>query len=376
MDVLSRFKIMRRCHSLPLFTLLISTFGSTGCLGTYLVKSGYNQMQLLSERQPIEKILEKKELPPEVRQKLELTLDVRRFLTEKLKLKNTKNYTTYVDIGRPHVTYIVTAAYKNKLESKPYWYPLVGRLPYKGFFERTDADGEAKTFDPSQFDTMVRGVKAYSTLGWFEDPLLSSMLAAREDHLVNTLIHESTHATLFIKGNADFNERLATFVGNLGAEMYYLEKEGPQSPTLQKIYAENEDEKLFSDFISREILQLKNWYKENSQLSSSELEAKRQVEFQNIQERFTMTLSPKLKTKIYSGFEKAKLNNAILLHYGTYVQDLAQFQNLYLSLDKDFFKFITFCQTLEKHPDPLLAVQEKLRAPASAASAPASALSK
>lgn len=328
------------------------TLSTTGCLATYLVRSGYGQMKILSEREPIEKALEKKGLPDDQRRKLELALRVRDFAEKKLHLKPTNNYKTFVDIKRPYVTYIVTVAEKWLLEPRLYWYPIVGRLPYKGFFTKEEAEEEAKKFDPDRYDVMVRGVSAYSTLGWFDDPLLSTMLNGSDHHMVNLIIHESTHATLYFSGQADFNERLATYMGQLGTRIFYRELEGADSQTISNIEKENEDEKLFSQFISDEVKSLKSWYVERRKLNTPAQEEERKKRLAEIQSRFARDIQPKLQTKSYTWFTDLSLNNASLLHFNTYVTDLSDFDQLYRSLGQDFSQFLKFCKNLEKSSDP------------------------
>ncbi|MCB0350696.1 MAG: aminopeptidase [Bdellovibrionales bacterium] len=320
----------------------------SGCLFTYLVRSGYDQAQLLNNREPIEKVLKENKLTPEQRQKLELTVKIRDFATTKLHLKPTNSYTTFVDLKRPYVTYIVTVAKKWELEPHLFWYPIVGSLPYKGFFKKEAAEEEAQSFDQNKFDVMVRGVSAYSTLGWFEDPLLSSMISGEDHHLVNLIIHESTHTTLYIKSQADFNEQLATFVGNIGTEIYYKQKEGENSSTLKIIANENSDEKIFSEFISSELKSLAAWYKTLPEKN----ETARLQRFSEIQTRFKTEIAPKMKTKQYAGFANMKLNNATLLYFKTYVYDLNLFQKLYEHFGKNLNDFLAYCKSLEKSKNP------------------------
>lgn len=369
----------KRSQLLVFATLTTLSLMTSGCLVSYLVNSGYEQMKLLSDRKPIEEVLKDKNLAPEHRHKLELALNVRDYAEQKLNLKLTNNYNTFVDLKRPYVTYIVTVAKKWQLESELYWYPIVGHLPYKGFFTKKEADKEASQFDKNKFDVMVRGVSAYSTLGWFDDPLLSSMITGEDHDLVNMILHESTHATLFFKSQADFNERLATYVGNLGTQMYYSQIEGQDSPTLKKMQADSEDEKLFSTFISEEIELLKKWYEgQSSNISKTQAatlntnhvdgpgpahprEMLREARFKEIQDRFTKNLEPRLQTNNYKNFTKMKLNNAVLLYFKTYVFDLHEFENVYVKLDKNFEAFLKFCKNLEKENDP----QAKLKSYAS-----------
>jgi predicted aminopeptidase len=320
-------------------------------------------MKLLNKREPIDKALNSPDVPEEQKAKLRLAIEARKFAESDLHFTPTKNYQTYVDLKRPYVTWVVTASPKNKIESYKWGYPLVGKLPYKGYFTPDEAKEEAKKMSKDGYDVWVRGVTAYSTLGWFEDPLLSSMLGGGESDLVNLIIHESAHATLFIKSQADFNERLATFLGNEGTEHFYRKKEGEKSPTNAKVLLENGDEKLFSEFITNEIKELNEWYKVTAPAGSSIPEDVRQERLKQIPIRFTKLLKPKLKTAAYQKFEKAEINNAYLASLQTYVYDLSDFEKLLQKFNGDFKAFLTYCKTLEKVADPAQELKNFLSSP-------------
>lgn len=331
------------------------------CQIGHLAKSAYYQSQLLIKRESIEEILHSKnDLSDSEQQKLKLALEVADFSWQKLGLKKNNNYRKFVQLDQPYVIYTLNASQKDQLKNYEWNYPLVGKMPYIGYFKIEDGKiAEQKMIDQG-YDTFLRGVSAYSTLGWFDDPLLSSMLKYDNYDLVNTIIHENTHATLFIKSNADFNERLASFVGNIGAEIFYHEKEGPQSLTLINAQKENHDEKVFSIFITNEIKRMEDWYhhftKENSNLNPVEKNKKllslREIEFSHIQNKFENDIKPQLKTKKYNYFSSLKLNNARLGLYKTYMMDLSDFEKAYEKLDKNLAKFLQFCQTLEKSNNP------------------------
>lgn len=324
----------------------------------YLMKSGYGQMQLLSSRVPVEKVLQDPIISEDKKNKLKLAQEARTFGEQTLHLKNTKNYTSYVELGRPYVTYVVSAAAKWELKQHQWSYPFMGKMPYKGYFNESDAVEEEKGLQEEGLDTYMRGVSAYSTLGWFNDPILSSMLRYDDYDLVNTIIHETVHATLYIKSSADFNERLATFLGNKGAEQFYLKKEGPASATLALIKKENEDNKLFSTFISAELRELETWYKE---LPAAERNEERRIErIAQIQKNFIRYLQPQLQTETYKKFPEYKLNNARLLVYKTYMQDLQDFESLYTLLDQDYARFIEQCKSLESAKDPAVSLKQLL----------------
>ncbi len=328
----------------------------------YYTQSAYNQMRILAKRTPIEKILEDKNLSADFKHKLSLSLEAHHFAIEYLKLKNTKSYTTYVDLERPYVTYVVRAAPKWKLQHHLWTFPFIGSVPYKGYFNESDAKDEERELQSENLDTYLRGVSAYSTLGWFDDPLLSSMTKYRDHDLVNTVIHETVHTTLYIKNSADFNERLAVFIGNKGTEMFYQQKEGLNSPTLLQIKNENDDDKIFSNFISPEINDLENWYKENNNASisseNSELEQKRIDRLATIQEKFKNNILPQLKSDSYQSFSKNKLNNAKLLIYKTYNQDLADFESLFQKANQDIPTFIELCKQFEESDNPTDALKK------------------
>ncbi|MBL7556790.1 MAG: aminopeptidase [Bdellovibrionaceae bacterium] len=320
----------------------------------YLAKSAYNQLSLLNQRVPIEEALNDPTLEPSEKQKLLLSQDVRTFAETKLKLNVKKNYSTYVKLDRPYVSYVVSASPKWKLETHLWGFPIVGKMPYKGYFSEKDAKEEADSLKADNFDVYVRGVSAYSTLGWFKDPLLSSMLRYKDHDLVNTIIHESVHATLFIKNEADFNERLATFLGNKGMELYYHAKEGENSETLKLVRNENIDEKKFSEFITAEIKAMENWYSEQKE----QKEELRQSRLQEIKTHFTETVKPKMVTESYNKFDTIDLNNARLIVYKTYLQDMSDFENLYTLAGNDFEKFMIIVKRLEKHDKPSEGLKE------------------
>lgn len=324
----------------------------------YIFKSAYNQVALLNSKVPIEDALKDPNLSLEEKKKLELAQHVRQFAHDELGLKVDKNYSTFVKLNRPYVSYVVSAAPKWKLETYRWSFPIVGKVPYKGYFNEQDALEEESDLKKQGYDTYVRGVTAYSTLGWFSDPLLSSMLRGHDAYLVNTIIHESVHATLYIKSEADFNERLATFLGNKGMEIYYQKLEGHDSATLKYVATENADDQLFSKFISNELNQLQSWYEEIP--VDKKTEEVRQQRISEIQKKFQTEILPQLKSQNRNGFSEIKLNNARLLVYKTYMQDLSDFEKLYTKLGNNFAEFLKKVKTLENHKNPQQGLKEML----------------
>lgn len=339
--------------------IIFSTSLLTGCQMGYYFSSAYNQVSLLSRGAPVQKVLNDPSVPEETKAHLRLAQKVRQFNESDLHLKVTSNFSKFVQLDRPYVTYVVSASPKWELTHHLWKFPIVGQMPYKGFFNEAAAKEEEAGLKGRDLDTHLRGVSAYSTLGWFSDPILSSMFNYKDYDLVNTLIHETVHTTIFIKNSADFNERLAVFLGNKGMELFYLKEEGPDSPTLHQVHDENHDDKLFSVFISKEIESLKEWYK-NQKDHNEDL---RQSRIREIQTRFSREIEPKLKSKSYAKFKDLNLNNARLMLYKTYMQDLSDFETLYDQVGRDFSKFIEVCRKLESHPKPEEGLKELIRQP-------------
>jgi predicted aminopeptidase len=182
------------------------------------------------------------------------------------------------------------------------------------------------------------------------------MLRYSEYDLVNLIIHESVHATLYIKSQADFNERLATFIGDVGAELYFKEKEGEQSATLTAAAAERQDDKAFSEFISKEIDRLKNWYPEQN-VTAPGFEELKKNRLAEILAAFEKDLAPKLgnvkyRDRLRRDLDPSRLNNASLLAWKTYVYDMSDFELAFDKMNRDPLKFLEFAKSLEKSKDP------------------------
>jgi predicted aminopeptidase len=342
-------RVFRNIYKLVAATSLVSIL--CGCQIHYYLKSAYYQAGLLRAGVPITAALQDSKMSEEHKRKLSLAQETRDFAERELGLKQTENYTNFVQLDRPYVTYVVAAAMRTELKAYNWWFPIVGSLPYKGFFTPEDAKAEADELKARGYDTFTRGVSAYSTLGWFKDPLLSSMLNYKDYDLVNTIIHETTHATIYIKSQADFNERLAVFIGNIGAREFYRRKEGPDSPTLRAMDNDLADEADFAAFIAQEMQGLEKWYRDRQNTALEENE--RTARFKEIQERFKANLRPRLRSSnSYKNFASIELNNARLMNYRLYFENLRDFELVFKKLNNDFAKMLAFCKSLEGVKDP------------------------
>ncbi|MGE4132420.1 MAG: aminopeptidase [Bdellovibrionales bacterium] len=331
------------------FSLLGAALASCGCQLSYYLHGAYHQTKLLQDRVSIERALKSKNLGDEQKRKLQLVQEVREFIANDLGLKVGRNYSTYVQLEGPYVTYIVQAAYPFELKSYLWKFPFVGEVPYKGYFRKALADEEADELRARHLDTYVRGVSAYSTLGWFHDSVLSSMLRYDDYDLVETIIHETVHANLFVKSAVDFNERLATFLGRKGMILFYNKKEGADSPTVKLAAKSVVDQNLFSSFLTREVEELKAWYTSHQGELTQEQKDQRLKE---MQVRFNKDIKPAMQTKDYEDFGKRELNNAVLLAYRTYEYNLDDFEKVWKRFQGNFQEAFQFFKTLEKEKDP------------------------
>jgi predicted aminopeptidase len=181
------------------------------------------QWQILSKRRPIAKLLSNTNTPPVLRNRLQVVMQIRAFAEEELKLPADGHYTRYVDVERPFVVWNVHAAPELSLEAKSWWYPVVGRLDYRGYFSERRARRYAAKLGEEGFDVFVGGVEAYSTLGWFQDPVLNTFVFQDDAELAELLFHELAHQRLFISGDTDFNEAYATAVAEEGLQQWMLQ---------------------------------------------------------------------------------------------------------------------------------------------------------
>lgn len=195
---------------------------TSGCGVSYLTRLAYQQLRFLGRARPISEVLTG-EHDPERRARLELVLAVRKFAKAN-GLDPGGSYLKVSETGDLAMVHVVTAAYVDRLEPYTWHYPIVGRLPYRGYFDRDAAERLAARLRKEGLDTRVVPAGAYSTLGWFDDPLPSSLLDVDRVSLATTVLHELVHRRLFVRGKVEFNESLANAVALRLAPAFFLEE--------------------------------------------------------------------------------------------------------------------------------------------------------
>jgi predicted aminopeptidase len=184
-------------------------------------------MRLLCARVPVEELLREPSATPELRLQLARVEEVRRYAAE-LGLAVGDRYTEYAEWPGDAVVTTVVATRPGEVEPVTTWFPIVGSVPYRGYFDPERAAVEAARLRAEQLDVCESKVRAYSTLGFFDDPLTGPMLRTDEATLVETLFHELLHATVFVSSEAEFNEGVAAFFGQEARVRFYAEREGAE----------------------------------------------------------------------------------------------------------------------------------------------------
>jgi predicted aminopeptidase len=188
--------------------------------GCYLLQSAEGQLSLMSKREPIDAVIDAPSTPLKLRAQLRSVTDIRNFASHDLGLPDNGSYRKYADIGRPYVVWNVVAAPEFSIEPKRWCFPIVGCVAYRGYFVEARARRFAAKLHAKGFDVVVGGVAAYSTLGHFDDPILSTMVSWNDVELASIIFHELTHQLLYVSNDAAFNEALATTVEEEGVRRW------------------------------------------------------------------------------------------------------------------------------------------------------------
>ena len=331
-----------RLWRLYLLAALIS-FSLTGCGNLlYLSKLGWHQSSITFHSVPVEEVLENAGVDGDAQEKIRFIQEVKRYGEEKLGLARTKSYSKYFEVKGP-VLHIITASERDCLQLYHWDFPIVGKVTYKSFFTKEGVLKEKQFLETKGYDTFVQRAGAYSTLGWLKDPIFSSMLRWDEATLANLILHEMAHTTIYFKGQTDFNEQMATFIGNRGAIDFLVEKYGKGSQQIIEAIHNQEDDLLFSRWINQACQRLSNFY--SKEIPREEKIRGREEIFCSLKEEFKKI---SFKTDCYNNFEKKDLNNSVLLAYRRYTHGLENFQTLYQYLGNDLRRMIGFFKEIQR----------------------------
>lgn len=292
----------------------------------YGISQAKGQLKVISKSREIPDVLSDPLVADSIKYKLRLIQEIKQFAVDQLGFEETENYSTYYDQhGKPSL-WVVTAAKPFKLEPKEWYFPILGKVPYKGFFVYQKAVEEERKLERRNWDTNIRVAEGWSTLGWFRDPVLSNMLNDIPGELANTIIHELTHSNLFVKDSIEFNENLATFFGDQGARRFLEYKFGLGSFEYKANNRAQSDRMEFTDHILRGADRLGELYSGLGETMAENLRygPKRQLIETIIEAADTLNLHQQDRYIMY--LKTSKVNNAFFMSYLRYRSDLSFFE--------------------------------------------------
>ena len=350
---------MRITRTLSIFTILALLFSATACRLSYVLHAAAGQVRLLNNSIPVEEALKTASLSPDQMERLHLVDQVKAFGENELGLKETENYqTVYLKSHQPPI-YVVAASPKDRLNMQTWWFPVVGRMPYLGFFDKERARAEKDRLLKKDLDVILGVADAYSTLGWFQDPVTLNLLEGPTVDLVETILHEMTHTTLYLKGEGEFNEGLAVLVGKVGAIRFLEKTLGQSDPLTMEAKKNVEDERIFSAFLASLLQQLEQLY--DSPISYEKKLTLREKVFESSLVKFGKIKS-QLQTHRFTHFESAEMNNAYLLSIGLYHRHFHLFEALLKEQGNSIKETILFLRQFTKEEgDIFKRLQDRLR---------------
>ncbi|MCX2745151.1 aminopeptidase [Mangrovivirga sp. M17] len=282
----------------------------------YGFKQGEGQLRVVKNAKPISELISNKNVADSTRNLLSKVKDIREFAFSELGLKKSDNYTDFYDHGKDPIMFVVSGCKPYQFEAKEWRFPVIGTFSYKGFFDEEMAKNELAKIKTNGYDAYIRTAAGWSTLGFFNDPVLSGMLTDGEAGLSETLIHELFHGTLFIKDSLTFNENLASFFGTKGALKYLKSKYGNRSEIVENYKKELNDRNTYIQYMVKEAGRLNELYKSIDYLPDSFKEEAKRKYINSIKEKLN-TIQFENKA-YYDIFKEKQLNNAYLMSFIRY----------------------------------------------------------
>jgi predicted aminopeptidase len=335
MDTIIKYMVLS-----GLALLSIALFGCESV--HYYSQAIQGQYSILERRQPISEILADPESPEFLRKRLAFILAVRQFAENELQLPVKNNYLTYVDLKRPYVVWNVFAAPEFSLTPKTWCYPVVGCAAYRGYFAENNARQYAAGLSNRGYEVYVAGVTAYSTLGWFDDPVLSTFIRYPEGQSAALIFHELAHQVLYAKGDTAFNESFATAVEQEGLKRWQV---ATQAPHLYKDYLRSyRRQQQFIQLIMHYRRILESLYQ--SDASTMDKREQKASIFSELRDEFDRLKTNKNGLSAYDNWMNDSLNNAKIGSVAAYHDFVPAFLKMLAENDGDLNQFYKACREL------------------------------
>lgn len=306
----------------------------TGCGAGYYAQSIEGHLSLMAKRTPIEALLKESSLPAQRREALETALQVRAFASHKLNLPDNGSYRQYVELDRPAVVWNVVATPEFSLTPKQWCFPIVGCMSYRGYFAKEAAQTYATQLEQAGLDVSIGGATAYSTLGWFDDPLLSTMLDRGDILMAEVIFHELAHQRLYVKSDSVFNEAFASAVAEHGVRRWLAATRPTDLPRYtQWLKRQNQ----FLKLLQQTADELHTLYART--LPEQALRDAKKNQFSTLRARYA---DLKIHWEGYAGFDAwfhRPLNNARLTSIGVYRDRVPDFHRWIKDCNNDLQQF-------------------------------------
>ncbi|HUI92619.1 MAG TPA: aminopeptidase [Chitinivibrionales bacterium] len=312
----------------------------------YLWKQGTRLLSYTASSVPIKKMEKDPKTPDSLRHFFSLVNEITAYAADSIGLAKNSNFTKFVSIRKPYLIDLVAAAGKTDFVPYQWCYPLFGCWPLRGYFDSTDAIREAQRLKKLGLDVCLGRAEAFSTLGFLSDPIYSFMKRYSVYRIANLIIHEQTHATVYVKDHVDFNEELATFTGNEGALAFIRSKFGDSSTQFQNAVKESKDVSTYYRSVQSLYRALSAVY--SSTVSLQEKLQKKAGVIAAFKDSIGRNYDAMFLTQDYRGIDKLDINNAFISLDMTYALDLDLFYKLYEEEDKDLRKTVAAVKLLSK----------------------------
>jgi predicted aminopeptidase len=318
-------------------------------LVVYGLRQGRGQLNIVWNARPVEEVMQDPTFPDSLKAKLVLIEQVRKYAIDSLGLTDTKNYKTLYDQKGEEIMFVVTACEPFRFKAKEWDFPILGSVPYKGFFNKDRAIALRDELNKEGWDTSIRNPGGWSTLGWFTDPILSKMLERGKGDLANLIIHEMVHATIFVKDSIDFNENLATFIGDRGTEQFLIATHGKDSEEYLTYVGEDSDFTKYSEHMLRGTEMLDSLY--NTMQETDPTEQKSALKKTAIEKivRLLDTLTLTINKKPSERFKERLPNNTYFINMKRYQSQQEFFwDDMKMNFAGDLKAYIRYHK--KKHP--------------------------
>src|SRR5690554_6982230 len=340
---------MKQLIQINLLLLLLAGVSGCSTFGYYSQAIG-GHLSLMMRGEPVERLQKQPDTPPELRLKLELAEAARRFARNRLDLPAGDAFTEFVELDRPWVVVNLVAVPEFSLEPHRWCYPVLGCQAYRGYFKLEQARKEEARFRLQGYDTFIGGVTAYSTLGWFDDPLHSGFTNLADDRMVALMFHELAHRVIYIKGDTAFNESFATAVELEGLRLWLDQRGDPAAfiQALEQLELRNSTHAL----VAATSAELEQLYQRQGVLTENRLRERKQRLFDQLNTSYELLLANRSGNNIGPfGHPPVAFNNARIALFSQYNQHVPAFRQLLKQSGYDFPTFYDAVETLSEKPD-------------------------